>query len=855
MKPRILWGIGVLTGLAIVIAALNEALPVRWHLHVFQTLIEELWKRKIYTATARLSQWREDPIQWETWEDVLFVRYSARGQLLSWNTKRWILPNSPPSLLSAAPEIVGDNEVLYYAIKHLQDSIIQVAFIPIRVKAQDPPWEFPIAGNNPWMHQLRLRESSTGAMAITLPSIQGMPLLRFSVGNPEALRIPLRKIYLSLLLIALTLSLLLLHRWLTQRFSFWKSRVLLLVILILVWQTLSLSRIPARLWGGDLFSPKLLSLTPFLQNLWDLEWLLIICAYATTLLRKVHVRQYILYPVIFAGIWGVVGSSLYLLALHSQIEPDPLRQPTLLKALTWVIVLGILWRASQLLLHIHQYSLGMHIGFTLAVGAFSFYIGLPLWGIAFLIILYLLPPLCRREPLSYLLYPIYTVAMVGTLNSWLTYAYYQRVKTTLSVYARRASILRDYALEYQLSQLLPRIAADNNLWLQLEAEDQLIDAQFIAKVIQKHLIPFAEDYELILSFWTKDNHRLDNLYERRPLLWHTLPPTASAPTLSPYLHLVSYESIRYIYVVRLPISPPNLAPFEMQIEFYPRSQPLSARLRSLPEPLIPVSYAIYENGKRIRQYGEETFPFTITERIPTGAEWRVTATHYEYLTTSVTGITLYLRAPIRDLPTHLAAFPVFLILLSITPILQRMPYILSYLRRLYRREGALAVQLQGLFGLVLILPLMAMLLISFFLSLRISQNQLQQELSQKLSSISAYLSANPTLIEKLSFWLHNYLPPEESHLRDLIRRVATIADAEIFIYTREGTLYSSTLFQSYFHGHVSPLLSPEVLRHFQRPGTQTLVQVESDPRRLAGYAPIRTTTGILVGIVYIPRPL
>lgn len=109
-----LWCLGIGGSLAL----LNELSPLRWHAVLAAQLAERYWQQKLREVSGQLYAYRERPGAWQAHPEVLFLRYTASGQLREWNTARWPIPKVPPSLRYAGPELVQDDRSLYYCLSY-----------------------------------------------------------------------------------------------------------------------------------------------------------------------------------------------------------------------------------------------------------------------------------------------------------------------------------------------------------------------------------------------------------------------------------------------------------------------------------------------------------------------------------------------------------------------------------------------------------------------------------------------------------------------------------------------------------------------------------------------------------------
>ena len=844
-----LWCLGIGGSLAL----LNELSPLRWHAALAAQLAERYWQQKLREVSGQLYAYRERPSAWQAHSEVLFLRYTASGQLREWNTARWPIPKVPPSLRYVGPELVQDDRSLYYCLKLPLDTQVQVVLIPILV---EPPPSLASDGAYTLFTAIGLPEAclhrSAQGIPFVLSDLQGRSLLRLYMGCPERLRLPLRWVYVGFLGIGLFAGLLYLNAYLRAHLSEWKYRWYFLAILVGLWQILHWTGLPERLFEAPFASVQKCALSPLHTSLWDIAWTLLILLWLTTFLHHIPTepkKPAFGYLLGFLGVWGLFGGAFYLLVRDSQVEIDPMNRLSWTTLAGWTAILMIFWHVLVFL----RRKFSLQPWGVVAIGAvgvifLALWVGLAVWAAVALGLLYglLLYPSKSR---SYLVEAFVALCLVVALNGWIDWGYELRARRLLEAQAPRVLRLQDPALEYRLAQVLPRLAADSTLW----AEAEEIDASFVARLVQRHLLFLGEHYKLVISCWNPEGLRVDNLFEERPLNWRQVVPVAAKPTLAPGLYFLQSGSVRYIYVARVPVSRAGEL-IELQLELHPRMFPLRARLYPLPESEYPpLSYALYEGMQRLRQWGEGPFPpFPPT---PAPVIWSRSERYYEYIVVGQGKLIAYLRYPVRDRATHLATITVLLTLLGLGIAVQRLPAILPLLRTVYHRQGTLSTQLQALFWSLIALSLIVLTTASFFLFIALSREQLRQTLQQRLTAISAYFFADAILLEKLSYWVQSYIPREESYIRDLMRRTAHLSGAEVFLYTAEGRLYSSTLPPGYADVYGVPYLEPQLLTQMRSPTTETLIFVEPGGKRLLGYLPLRASDGRLVGVLHIPIPL
>lgn len=848
---RLFWITGI-TGVAL--ALINELAPVHWHGRVFQWWASYAWQSQIRQTIGTLYALRENPAVWAKVSDALLLEYSASGHLRRWNTTRWLLPHNTPGLISADPEILADEYTLYYALKFFYDTVRYVALLPVWVRPGPlsiyERWDFPVWGDKSWIQSLCLRRQGEG-YPILLKDYRGQPLLRLYIGCPWYLRLPLRWIYVLLIGVALLIGLG--YLWYHLRARYAQAPLIYLGILTVLWQGFHWLHLPGRLIPAPFFSSESCAISPVHTSLWDLTWTIIILFWATILLKRAPPLPAGAYVIAYWMLWGLFGAGVYLLSRHSQLEVDPLREPTVFQLIAWGVVLATLRRVLTYLHRQTLLPLPIYIGGGVAGIAGGVLIGLPLWGTAILVILYISPLFSRYMP-GYVRYVLDFLLLIGGVNGWISWGQTHRSRLMADAYATQVTRLRDPSMEHRLAQILPRIASDTALWYSLKVEDYLIDARFIGRLIQRHLFSLGDAYEVMVSCWRPEGVRADNLFELRPLSWRQAITRAERIPFAPNLYFITKGVPRYIYIARVPVILPGIPSLEVQIELYPRTQPLMSRLRAVSEPDLP-PYALYENARLIRWWGDVRFPVFLPLQPRNAPIWREVEGQYEYIAPVSRTLTVYLRLPARDRAAHLATIPIFLTLLAIGLLLERLSAVWASLRDLYTGNASFVQRFQALLGVLVFLPLLAILFVTFFLFLRINQTQRQQELTQKLSTVSSYLAGESVLLEKLAYWLQNYLAGEESFVRDLMRRIGSLSQSEAFIYTGEGTLYSSTLPVAYWNALISPLIDPRIMELMRQTGTGPIVEMDAERGRLMGYAPLRTETGRLLGILHIPQPV
>lgn len=841
------------------LAGITEWVSDKWLTQSFGHFLQWAWQRQLRKYSGLLYELREDPVGWQAYPEVLFLQYRlSDGALRSWNTTQWPLPQTPPALNSPFPELVADDQSLYYAIKLLSDSVVQVVYLPLRI---EPPltgiyrrWQISgIVG----FSDLCLENQKASGPPIELSDLQGNPLLRFYIGCPERLRYPLRLLYMALLAGMLLCAGIFLWEKTRAHWGDTRARWVILGYLVMLWQVSHWTHLPGRLLPLPIFSAERCAISPLHTSLWDIAWTLGILLWLIGFLPK-HLPPFSqkVQTIFFIGgfwlLWALFGGIFYLFVQHSQVEIDPLRHLGVAELGVWALVLFLVWRVLGLFRG-GAFAPWVWVGIG-GIGIGVWIIGLPVWGGGALIGLYAALVLERRGP-RFVFQGLQAVFLAVTLNAWISWGYERRAYERLQAVAPLAVQLRKPSLEYRMARVVPQIASDTLLWQNLIIEDFLIDARFIAKIINRHLLSLSDEYDFVISCWSADGQRIDNLFEVRPLPRKQVLPPYAEPTLAPYTYFVRTGWPRYFYVARVPVKLRDMPPIEVQIEFHPRSRPLRAKLYPVEEELFAPSYALYEGHRLIRQWGAEDFPQYLALRV--GAEGRRVHTdkYYEYFYASVSGLVAYLRYPARDRAAHLATLPIFLILLGIGLGIEQRGSLRTSWYRLYRREGPLAAQLQVLFGGLVAFSLVTLVGVSFFLFWRLSQERLRQELAQRLTSVRGYLAGDPILLEKLKHWLGSYMALEESFVRDLMRRVAHLSGSEVFLYTAQGTLYSSTLPRAYWGIYASPLLEPSAFAQISRPSSDIVITTDTKGQRLVGYASLRAEGGRLIGILQIPTPL
>jgi len=849
-----------LSGLACALAGgglvlLNELLPLSYFVRVFQAWQAGAWGQALRRYSALLYEYRGEPAAWQAHPEVLFLQYSREGRLLRWNTARWPLPIASPSFVSAAPEVLADDQSFYYALKLLTDSTLQVVLLPIRIEPVEegvyPRWDLPIRGDWAWIHSLRItREKSPFPIAFS--DLSGESIFQLYLHEPENLRRPGRWIYSLLIGGALGIGLLALWNFLRGRYTEPKVRVVFLGFFVLLWQGFHWSGWPAWLWESSLTSARVCALSPLHTSLWDLAWSLVILGWATTLLPKAVRFSEVGYVLAFWGSWVGVGGLLYLLAQHSQLNLDPAVLGDWMTWVGWAGVLAILWRVLDFLWRsLERKRLGMLLVGAVLGGGILLGMRAPTAVLIGLLLLFSTPLLSWP---SWVVQGLRALLVVVGLDGWIDWAEAYKARRLLEARAPGVLRLRDPMLEYRLAQVLPRLVSDSALWSQLSPQEDLIDIRFVSKIHRKYFLKVGQNYDIRLSCWTAEELRLDNLFEWRPAPWRQVLAQAEK-TFSPYLFFVVRGTPRYYYVARVPVYKTPGGLIWVRLELYPRRRALRAELYPAETEQAALSYAVYEKGYLVRQGGLLSFPLSLFEQPGALPLWRERPGFYEYLLADRRGFVALLRYPKRSTAAQLATIPILLGLLALGLVIEDLGRFRAALRSLYTRRGPLVTQLRGLFWVSVALPLLGLVGISFVLFWRFGQKNLESSLRQRLSAVGAYLEGDPTLREKLAYWVDSYIPSEESFVRDLMRRVAFLSGTEVFLYNRKGYLYSSTLPPAYWGVYIRPLLEPELLERMQAPSAEAYFETAKGGTQLLGYIPLHTPQGHLLGVLHIPLPL
>lgn len=834
---------------------LNELLPLSYFVRAFQTWQSYAWGQAVRRYSALLYEYRDKPAAWQAHPEVLFLEYSREGRLLRWNTARWPLPVAAPSFVSVAPELLSDEQSFYYALKLFVDSTLQMVLLPIRIELVEagvyPRWDLPTKGDWSWIQSLQISRDKS-RFPIVFSHLSGESVFQLYIHEPERLRRPGRWVYSVLLAVVFGLALLELWGFLRKRYAERTARVVFLMLFVLIWQGSHWSHLPAWLWESRLSSASQCALSPLHTSLWDIAWSLGILLWATALLPKVVRLSDAGYVLAFWGAWGAIGGTLYLFAQHSQLNLDPANIGDGVIWIGWGILLAILWRVLGFLWRslVWRRLWVVLVGAGLA-GVILLGIRVSTGTVVTLLLLFFTPFFSRP---FWGLQALRALLVVVGIDGWIDWAEVHKARRFLEASAPGALRLRDAMLEYRLTQTLPRLASDSALWSQLSLRDYLIDIQFVSKIYRKYLLRLGENYDIHISCWTAEELRLDNLFEWRPAPWRQVLAQAEK-TFSPYLFFVVKGTSRYYYVARVPVYGAPGGLIWVRLELYPRRRSLRAQLYPSETDQAALAYALYERGYLVRQWGSLSFPSYLSEQPGALPLWRQRAGFYEYLIADRRGFVAFLRYPLRSEAARLATIPILLGLLALGLVVQDWRRFGSGVRGLYARRGPLVAQLKGLFWVSVALPLLGLVGISFALFWRFSQDSLEVSLRQRLSSVGTYLASDPTLREKLAYWIDSYVPPEESFVRDLMRRVALLSGTEVFLYDRKGYLYSSTLPQAYWGIYIQPFLEPGLLERMQSPAAEAYIETASEGSQLRGYIPLRTPQGHLLGVLHIPLPL
>jgi signal transduction histidine kinase len=849
MRRILGWIAGVGVGLSIFLGCVVEGWGgMAWY-RLFQRYISWKTQRTLQEAGQLLNQYAKSPSRWLETDEYLLLAYDRRGQLRFWNTSRWPLPATP--LSGESPEVIADEDKAYYILKQRVDTLLAVAAIPLWLSERAFASHGYFLGGR-WLNHAYLKAAPQprgNSLPLLYQDLSGRTFFRLYVGPPEAWRYPLQ---VALLIVGVvTLIALLLWSHLSWRRSLspmgYTGRMG--ILLLTIWIALKVSNLPTRYLSVPLFQAESLAWGGPITSAADLIYLMGIGLWFLYRLSPWERGPLPLRLLLYWVLWGITGFLFWALAHHSQLslEPSDFERAGVTLLLS-ALVLGMLWRAIELLA-LGRFS---HSFLILALGAVGGLvlglIGLSWWAAVAIGLLLVLQPLFQKWP-AFVSWTSCSLLLAVGINGFFSLAQAWRAQHQAPAYARLAAFPREPLLEARLTYRLAALSQDSLLWRNLRTADNLIDAPFIAAIIRKYFIDIGETYEVALSFWDERDSRLDNQYELLPLAWHRLTPETLQPTLSPFLFFVTKGSKRFFYVSRYPIEYDGYRLF-LQVELYPRVRPLSTFFW---EAVLRPSYALYDQRQRVRTAIHASFPFYWYRPLQGTWSWQKLSQRYQLFYQASSHQVVVLEYPRRTSTEELATLPILLVLIGILRLGELFSRGASLYSTFHLARTRMAPRIRLLFVASVILPLIGLVLVSFFLFISLAQSNLEDSLTRKLNTLHSYLREEPILIEKLVHGLESYIPQEESYVRDLMQRLARLTESQVAIYTAQGFLYSSTLPPAYTGLYITPLLDPTI-KNNPDDETPILMSNSGAGRATYGYAPLRTSTGRLAGFIQVSFP-
>lgn len=833
--------------LTVFFAYLAEGLSDLTWLRIYQRYLVWRSQNTLQEASQLLSRYKGDRTAWQQKTQFLYLQYERGGRLRWWNTARWPLPTYAPTLSNEMPEVIADEQKAYYIYKQPKDSLIEVLAVPLWIAGSSFLDKAPYILGGEWL-ALKAACISPSLSSTGLPLFykdpSGQTFLRLYLSCPEAWRKPLRQLYGVLAILTVGLWLGIATKQLRQRLPKRSYTSVLGGLFLLAWFLSHSSGIPARFFDVDFFRAESVAFGYLIQNAWDLLVLGLILLWFLYTIRPLERVPDGFRVALYWGLWAGIGFFLWALGRYSEFRLEPSSFQDVEVYLLWPFVLAVIFRGLEL---IGLEALGYRwwvVGLALVGGGLSYGLGMPLWGAMGLVVLLLSYFSCHNWlPLLKVLLRSFLVVLV--LDGWVSLAHHQRALTEGAAYARIRSFGRDLLAEARLYYRLQQIAQDSLLWKALNIEDNLIDAKFAAQIVRKYFLDLGEDYEIGISFWNAEDNRLDNQYELRPAAWRQLRAWERQLTLFPSVYLVSRAEKPIYYTSRVTIQQGDLR-LTLQVDLAARSRALSALLGQRDEPMLDLAYAIYLARRRIWHKGHSNFPYYWHGQVTAPLMWRQHKDHYQITYAASPHQLVVLEYPRRTALAELASLPILLLMAGLVHLVALLLAGYQPQQLFLEARKRLSIQMRLLFLSLAVLPLLALVGVTFFLFFHLTQDNLKYELLRRLTTVQGYFREEVILKEKLAYGQDSYIPEEESYVRDLMRRVARLTDSEVSLYTAGGRLYSSTLSPAYLGYYLEPLLEPAVLQATDQ-GEVMLIR----PALVTGYTPLRTEKGQVIGIIQV----
>ncbi|MGQ9863764.1 MAG: sensor histidine kinase [Bacteroidia bacterium] len=869
------WGIGSLVA-ACFLTLTFEIPSDRFWLDALETYTQKKLYHKLRELEKEVLLHGKDSLRWEKRKDVYWFWTDKYLKPQKWNQGGFFPQALLPLSQKSFPELYVEKRSYYYCFKNFSEEGNIFVFLPLYevplYKASFLEPKVYLGGVERLMPEGLKRDLVSSTMpcvrCISFKDTRGQVLFFLRLRDPQWLRLWGRLMYAVLFVVGGFGVLYAIYKRALQhgpKKVRWAA-VAVLIGLRMAWEGADISTYFSSL---DIFSSELVAIGPLGRSLGDIFLSFLTLIGLVKILWPLVPR---LSPKIGLGILAVLvlGFLGLLLAIlfngHLIMDPSQLAQ---WDTYSWLFAVGFLcvsWelygriqrRTRQVSFQQRGWLLGLMViflGVTLLTEQILLGLGVCIVFVAGLF----------RISIPSIRWILGLIGWAFLYDGALSYGQALLIKQNLPFYALRNASLRDLRAEYVFPVVAEAILRDTSLWNELQPQEAHVPEEFLGQILEKHLIRNFQGYQFQIFALDKHFDRIDNQFNRRPLVDMRATRSYVIQTGATHLEFVSLPSLPSMYVGLIPCKWQGI-PLYLQVEMIPEGigiapEPTRFLLsttwdkRSSP---FSFSYGLYERGKLIRQYG--TYPFPHFYQLGTDKLWEENPEGYQYLQALSQNRFIYLYAEKRKKLDVIAALPILLLLGAGSTMLLRgrvfFRYVIRHLRW-KRRWNYITFQLQILFAGSIGVSVVLILFVNLFMR-QLYTEQLQQELRKWVSQlVVGYFSSDLAFTEALEMSL-SFVDPlsarDKASTRQLIRLSSEVLGVDILVYDRQGFLYGSSMPQVYQASFIGLLIPREAYRFCMRNPRETWITYESvgNLKYWAGYRAIQNKNLQTVGIVRVP---
>jgi len=607
-------------GLVVVLGAINggtdDTLIVRFLQHTIQADFSDV----IHYTHDRITLHKEHFSETSA-ERVLLFRYNWKGQLLEWNSNRYVPSEKEVQhlLRHEQNEVLTTSNAFFYVIKRRTAQHVFLGLIPLKVAyplQNQYLQDYLFAGRwNRWLPADDLNNSlklipinQPLESGITIRDAKGKPVFGLALSEQHLFRKGIRQIWIAVWVMGFALL-----WWQYGRKIKNTSRPLLWFGVW--WLTglgfrLGLYALPSDFFAGGIFSPHYLAVNEYLASLSDLTLMngLILGlvmrgipllpqpekAVLTESESAIKVGWYVCFTVVVLGAVAGLTGFWYLFDLlisHSKIY-YPITDLSRVDGYTMIFygnVLALLvsgtsvlnwwarkWWTYQRLLKIKLHYIALMVAgiFVLCLLIYpTERLAYVITGLLFVNVLLVAPSL-RTEERSFVPMVLFLVSWAFITNAGIAYTYYQNLEVNMKQVATRLTPQRDFVTEYALERFTAEVMRDSAIWYPDPIYDKPISvrSELIAPLTQKYLYTTFRSYDHEITVINEQGRRLDDQYEIQLGRDHVSDAMMS-PTNSPYFKRMVHggSMAGMAYVGDLPITTSKGKKITIHIEISPRT--------------------------------------------------------------------------------------------------------------------------------------------------------------------------------------------------------------------------------------------------------------------------------------------